>query len=106
MGGEDLVLVLGEGVERTKRGTLWSPQCGFPWVPLLVLSAPSPRTSTRSSPSALKKKDPSLDEYESHAGDLQSPRSLCQGCLPQALVLSWEQGEDLLAPFLSWEQGE
>ena len=29
---------------------LWSSQCGFPWVPLLVLSAPSPRTRTRSSP--------------------------------------------------------
>merc|ERR1711951_13244 len=25
---------------------LWSSQCGFPLVPLLVLSAPSPRTST------------------------------------------------------------
>ena len=33
---------------------LWSSQCGFPWVPLSVLSAPSPstRTRTRSSPSA------------------------------------------------------
>ena len=54
----------------------------------------------------IKKKDPSLNEHKSRAGDLQSPRSLCQGCLPQALVLSWEQGEDFLVPFLSWEQGE